>query len=93
MPTPRAGNSSNGGEASAGALAAPFPLSQPAVSRHLKVMARAGLIAHRRAGTRRMVRLAPHRIAELDLWLDRFRVALDAGFGRADAVPAEKDGD
>ena len=79
------------GEASAGTLAEPFDLSQPAISRHLKVMQTAGLIASRRDGTRRMFRLAPHRIEEMDAWLNLFRTNLEASYSRLDTLLAEGD--
>lgn len=83
------------GEASAGTLAAPFALTQPAVSRHLATLRRAGLVAERRAGTRRIFRLAPHRLAEIDAWLDDFRMAMEANYARLDALlatPPERTG-
>ncbi|MBT8457559.1 MAG: winged helix-turn-helix transcriptional regulator [Rhodobacteraceae bacterium] len=79
------------GEASAGTLAAPFDISQPAISRHLKVMTGAGLVTHRRDGTRRMFRLAPHRLAEIDAWLDAYRAVLEANYQRLDALLAKDD--
>jgi DNA-binding transcriptional ArsR family regulator len=76
------------GEASAGTLAAPFALTQPAVSRHLATLRRAGLVTERRAGTRRIFRLAPHRLAEIDAWLDGFRATMEANYTRLDALLA-----
>jgi len=81
------------GEASAGDLARPFDLSQPAVSRHLRTLREAGLIDQRRAGTRRLFRLQPHRLAEIDTWLDRFRTTMEASYARLDTLLAEKDPD
>lgn len=74
------------GEASAGDLAAPFSISQPAVSRHLRVLREAGLVTQRSLGARRLFRLAPHRLAEIDAWLDGFRDALSASYDRLDAL-------
>ncbi len=79
------------GEASASALAEPFAMSQPAVSRHLKVLERAGLITHRRSGTRRMFRIAPHRLAQLESWLETFRSTMEANYARLDALLYETD--
>ena len=77
------------GEASAGELSRPFAMSQPAVSRHLAQLQKAGLIAHRRAGTRRIFRLEPHRLADLDAWLDDFRAAMEGNYTRLDAILAQ----
>ncbi len=77
------------GEASAGALAEPFAISQPAVSRHLKVLEGAGLITHRQSGT--MFRLAPHQLVDLDRWLGPFRNTMEANHARLDALLADSD--
>lgn len=74
------------GEASAGDLAAPFAISQPAVSRHLRVLREAGLVSQRRQGAHRLFRLAPRPLAEIDAWLDGFRTALAASYDRLDAL-------
>lgn len=79
------------GEASAGDLARPFAMSQPAVSRHLATLQGAGLVTHRRAGTRRIFRLEPHRLADLDAWLEDFRSAMEANYSRLDALLAQSD--
>lgn len=76
------------GEASAGELSRPFAMSQPAVSRHLAQLQKAGLVSHRRAGTRRIFRLEAHRLAELDAWLDDFRAAMETNYARLDALLA-----
>ncbi len=65
------------GEASAGELAAPLPISQPAVSRHLKVLEQAGLIERWVDGQRRPCRLALGALDELDTYLAKLRDALD----------------
>ncbi len=78
------------GEASAGDLARPFALSQPAVSRHLRTLREAGLIDTRRAGTKRMFRLKPHRLSELDAWLDKFRAIMEANYARLDTLLAQE---
>jgi DNA-binding transcriptional ArsR family regulator len=77
------------GEASAGDLARPFAMSQPAISRHLATLQNAGLVTHRRAGTRRIFRLQPHRLAEIDAWLEEFRVAMEANYARLDNLLAQ----
>ncbi len=77
------------GEATAGELAAPFAISQPAVSRHLKVLEEAGLISRRVDAQRRPARLEPQALAELDVWLERYRQVLAQNFQRLDAILAE----
>ena len=74
------------GEATVGELAAGFPISQPAVSKHLKVLEEAGLIARRQDGARRPCRLRGDRLAELSEWIERYRKAWEANYARLDAV-------
>jgi DNA-binding transcriptional ArsR family regulator len=76
------------GEATVMELAAPFEMTQPAVSRHLKVLESAGLIARRVEGAKRPCRLAPAGIAEIDRWLEMLRQALAANYDRLDQVLA-----
>ena len=76
------------GEATVMELARPFNMSQPAVSRHLKVLERAQLIERRVDGTRRPCRLAPPGIDSIDRWLDMLRKALSKNYERLDAVLA-----
>ena len=76
------------GEATVMELAAPFDMTQPAVSRHLKVLEGAGLIARRVEGAKRPCRLAPAGIAEIDRWLEMLRQALAANYDRLDQVIA-----
>src|SRR5680860_1108879 len=64
------------GEATVMELARPFEMTQPAISRHLKVLEGAGLIFRRGEGAKRPCRLAPADIAELDRWLAMLRDAL-----------------
>jgi DNA-binding transcriptional ArsR family regulator len=71
-----------GGEASVGELAAPFAMSLPAVSRHLKVLERAGLISRGRTAQWRPCRLAPAPLKEATDWLEAFRVFWDESFDR-----------
>lgn len=62
------------GDRPAGELASAFPtLSQPAVSRHLRVLREAGLVDVRIDGQRRVYRLRADQLAELDVWLNRYR--------------------
>ncbi len=60
-------------ERSAGELVAVFPVSQPAISRHLRVLREAGLVRVRGEGQRRIYRLDPAPLAALDDWLARYR--------------------
>ena len=76
------------GEATVLELAEPFEMTQPAVSRHLKVLADAGLILRRVEGTKRPCRLAPDATREIDAWLDMLRKALAANYDRLDGVLA-----
>lgn len=59
-------------ELSAGEIASRFDVSWPAISQHLGVLKSAGLVAERRAGTRRLYRARPEGLAELRAYLDRF---------------------
>jgi DNA-binding transcriptional ArsR family regulator len=61
------------GERTAGELAAAFPTSRPAVSRHLRVLREAGLVRWRGDAQRRVYRLDPAPLSEVDAWLDRYR--------------------
>jgi DNA-binding transcriptional ArsR family regulator len=76
------------GEATVMELAAPFAMTQPAISRHLKVLEGAGLIVRRAEGTKRPCRLAPAGITEIDQWLAMLREAFAANYDRLDAVLA-----
>ena len=79
------------GEATVMELAKPFEMSQPAVSRHLKVLEGAGLIVRRVEGTKRPCRLAPHAVSELEQWLYQLRQSMACNYERLDAVLAEMD--
>lgn len=76
------------GEATVMELAAPFEMTQPGVSRHLKVLETAGLIVRRVEGTKRPCRLAPDGIAAIDQWLAMLRDALSRNYDRLDEVLA-----
>jgi DNA-binding transcriptional ArsR family regulator len=77
------------GEATVTELVEPFEMTQPAISRHLKVLEGAGLIVRRIEGTKRPCRLAPSAISEIDQWLAMLRQALTANYDRLDGVLAE----
>ena len=76
------------GEATVMELAEPFEITQPAISRHLKVLEGAGLITRRVQGTRRPCRLALDGVAEIDQWLAMLRDALAKNYDRLDEVLA-----
>lgn len=76
------------GEATVMELAQPFDMSQPAISRHLKVLEGAGLIVRRAEGTRRHCSLAPTVLEELEQWLAMLRRVLEANYGRLDRLLA-----
>ena len=80
------------GEATVNELAAPFTISQPAISRHIKVLAEAGLIVQRVEGTRRPCRLAPGALGELDAYLGMLRKALEQNYRRLDRLLANQQG-
>ena len=67
-------------------LARPFAMSQPAVSKHLKVLERAGLISRGRDAQRRPRRIEGQPLAEAAAWLEEYRKIWDANFQRLDAV-------
>lgn len=72
------------GEASVMDIATPFAMSQPAISKHLKVLERAGLIARGRDAQRRPCRLRAKPMAEATAWLERYRRYWEANFSRMD---------
>ena len=74
------------GEATVQDLARPFPISQPAISRHLKVLEDAGLIETHIRGTARPRRLKPEAMAGLWHWLGQYRALWEDQFRRLDAV-------
>ena len=76
------------GESTVMELARPFDMTQPAVSRHLKVLEAAGLIVRRVEGSKRPCRLAPAAIADIDRWLAMLRDALAKNYDRLDSVLA-----
>ncbi len=76
------------GETTVMDLARPFAMTQPAVSRHLKVLEGAGLIIRRVEGTKRPCRLSPEGLTEIDQWLSMLRHALAKNYDRLDDVLA-----
>jgi DNA-binding transcriptional ArsR family regulator len=77
------------GDATVGELAEPFDVSQPAISKHLKVLERAGLISAGRDGQRRPRRLVPQPLADANEWIERHREAWEKNFQRLDALLEE----
>lgn len=73
------------GEATVTELAEPFPISLPAISRHLKVLERAGLISRSRSGQWRSSALEAAPLKEATDWMERYRVFWDTSFDRLDA--------
>ncbi len=73
-------------EASVTELAEPFAMSQPAISKHLKVLERAGLVSRGRDAQRRPSRLEAKPLAEATQWLERYRQAWEGSFQRLDAL-------
>jgi DNA-binding transcriptional ArsR family regulator len=76
------------GEATVTQLAAPFEMTQPAISQHLKVLEDAGLVISRVDGTKRPRRLAKAGIEAMDQWLAMLRKALEKNYDRLDQVLA-----
>ena len=74
------------GDASVTELAAPFAMSQPAISKHLKVLERAGLISVGQDAQRRPRRIDGRPLAEASDWLERYRAIWEASFERLDAL-------
>ena len=77
------------GQASVTELTEPFKMSQPAISKHLKVLERAGLISHDRDAQRRPRRLEAKPLAEANQWLERYREFWEGSFQRLDALLGE----
>lgn len=79
----------SGGEASVTELAEPFALSQPAISKHLKVLERAGLISRDRDAQKRPSRLVAQPLAEASRWLETYRQFWETSFQRLDHLLGE----
>jgi len=73
------------GESSVQEIAKPFDMSLPAVSKHLKVLERAGLVARGREAQWRPARIEPRPLQEVDAWLDDYRRMWDERLDRLDA--------
>jgi DNA-binding transcriptional ArsR family regulator len=80
------------GEASVQELAEPFDMSQPAISKHLKVLERAGLISIGQDAQRRPRRLEPERLEEAVDWIERYREIWEQNYLRLDALLEELKG-
>lgn len=77
------------GEASVTELAAPFAMTQPAISKHLKVLERAGLVSRRRDAQRRPCRLEARTLRDATEWLDGYRRFWAESFDRLDGLLEE----
>lgn len=77
------------GEASVTELAEPFAMSQPAISKHLKVLERAGLISRGRDAQKRPRRLEAKPLAEANEWLEEYRRFWEQSYAKLDAVLEE----
>jgi DNA-binding transcriptional ArsR family regulator len=77
------------GEASVSELAEPFDMSQPAISKHLRVLERAGLVVPGRDAQRRPRRLEPKPLAEASAYLEKYRETWEAAYKNLDALLAE----
>lgn len=73
------------GEATVNELAEPFEMTQPSISKHLKVLERAGLISRSRAAQTRPCRLEPAALSEVANWVDAYRSLWETSFDRLDA--------
>jgi DNA-binding transcriptional ArsR family regulator len=76
------------GDANVAELSAPFRVSQPAISRHLKVLEQAGLISRSRRATARLSHLESEPLGEAAVWLARYREYWDESYDRLDALLA-----
>ena len=77
------------GDAGVLELAEPFDMSQPAISKHLRVLERAGLISRRREAQRRPCRIEAKRLAQVNRWLEDYRKLWEAQYERLDALLVE----
>lgn len=81
------------GDATVTELAEPFAMSQPAISKHLKVLERAGLVARGKQSQRRPRRLEARPLADADCWLENYRQHWEAAFQRLDGLLDEMKAD
>jgi len=77
------------GEASVTELVEPFSMSQPAISKHIKVLERAGLVTRGKDAQRRPVRIEARVLAEANGWLENYRKLWEENFGRLDSLLEE----
>jgi DNA-binding transcriptional ArsR family regulator len=77
------------GEASVNELAEPFDMSQPAISKHLKMLERAGLVSRGRDAQRRPCRIEAQPLEAAYLWIERYRQMWDMNFERLDSLLEE----
>ncbi len=77
------------GEATVLELALPFAMTQPAISKHIKVLEKVGLVTRGRDAQRRPVRLEAQPMREATEWLERYRKHWEANFGRLDGLLQE----
>src|SRR5262249_8726458 len=77
------------GDAGVLELGEPFAMSQPAITKHLKVLESAGLITRHKDAQRRLSRLEPQRLKQVDDWLGTYRDYWEESFERLDALVAE----
>lgn len=78
------------GEATVNELTDSFAISQPAISRHLKVLENAGLIRRSRDAQRRPARVEPKSIAAVTAWIERYRNLWETAYSRLDAALADE---
>ena len=74
------------GEASVNELAEPFSISQPAISKHLKILERAGLVSRSSVGTTRPVKIEAGPMREAADWLEKYREFWEKSYQRLDAL-------
>jgi DNA-binding transcriptional ArsR family regulator len=74
------------GDATVNELAAPFAISQPAVSKHLKILERAGLVSRSNVGTSRPVKIEAGPMREAADWLEKYREFWEKSYARLDAL-------
>jgi DNA-binding transcriptional ArsR family regulator len=76
----------SGGPATVNELAEPFPITVQAVSQHIQVLERAGLVLRTREAQRRPVHLVPAALGDLTSWVESYRLEAEARFRRLDAA-------
>jgi DNA-binding transcriptional ArsR family regulator len=77
------------GEASVNELAEPFAMSQPAISKHLKILERAGLVSRTRDAQRRPCKIEGKPLADVEKWLEKYREIWARNYQRLDALLEE----